>query len=233
MRSLLLTFAVTATLSLGCTIIQTDPNTAGGQAAGGLELNTDRPGGDYRSFDLATPRAEQCRDTCMVEPSCAAFTYVNPGIQGPTARCWLKSSVPNSNPSACCISGVKSPVVYQTNPGYNAPPPAQPAPPPSAWAGTPPPAPAPRSAWVGTPPPPAVPTGPALETNIDRPGSDYANFDLGQARPDLCRDACARDVRCRAFTYVNPGVQGPNPRCWLKNSAPPATPNACCVSGVR
>jgi hypothetical protein len=32
---------------------------------------------------------------------------------------------------------------------------------------------------------------------------------------------------------VNPGVQGPAARCWLKSSVPPATPNSCCTSGVK
>jgi hypothetical protein len=31
---------------------------------------------------------------------------------------------------------------------------------------------------------------------------------------------------------VQPGVQGPNARCWLKNSVPPPVASNCCVSGV-
>jgi hypothetical protein len=42
-----------------------------------------------------------------------------------------------------------------------------------------------------------------------------------------------REGQCRAFTYVNPGFQGPNARCWLKNSAPQANPSNCCISGVK
>jgi hypothetical protein len=128
-----------------------------------------------------------------------AFTYVNPGVQGPNARCWLKHAVPRSIPNACCTSGVKGP----------------------HWHGA-----------AAPPPPPPVPIG-GYELNVDRPGWDIANFDLSQANPDLCRDACLRDGRCRAFTYVNPGVQGPSARCWLKGGVPNATPNNCCVSGVR
>jgi hypothetical protein len=77
-------------------------------ASAALEVNIDRPGGDYRSFELASGRPEECRDTCMTEPQCAAFTFMNPGVQGPGARCWLKSTVRNPAPNACCISGVKS-----------------------------------------------------------------------------------------------------------------------------
>jgi len=72
-----------------------------------------------------------------------------------------------------------------------------------------------------------------FEFNVDRPGSDFANFDLPQPRPELCREACLRDGRCAAFTYVNPGVQGPSARCWLKNPVPAARPSNCCVSGLR
>jgi hypothetical protein len=73
----------------------------------------------------------------------------------------------------------------------------------------------------------------ALETNTDRPGMDYSNFDLASANPSLCEQACNADPNCRAFTYVKPGVQGDNARCWLKNSIPAATPSDCCVSGVK
>ena len=53
---------------------------------GALEANTDRPGADYRSFELGAPRPELCRDACWGEPQCRAFTYVRPGVQGPRAR---------------------------------------------------------------------------------------------------------------------------------------------------
>jgi hypothetical protein len=71
------------------------------------------------------------------------------------------------------------------------------------------------------------------EPNVNRNGSDYANFDLQAPDPNLCRNACASDNRCAAYTYVRPGVQGANARCWLKNAAPAAQGNNCCVSGVK
>ena len=73
----------------------------------------------------------------------------------------------------------------------------------------------------------------ALETNTDRPGMDYNSFDLASANPSLCELACNADPNCRAFTYVKPGFQGANARCWLKNNIPDATPNSCCDSGVK
>ena len=49
----------------------------------------------------------------------------------------------------------------------------------------------------------------------------------------MCRQACLEDERCRAYTYVKPGVQGPKARCYFKDPAPAATADACCVSGVK
>jgi hypothetical protein len=190
-----------AWVASGCTIATMGYS---GSSGAGLEMNVDRPGSDFRNFDLPLPRPEDCRDACMADAGCVAFTYVNPGVQGPSPRCWLKNSVPASRYSDCCVSGVKGQVAT-----------AQPAP-----------------QWQPPPPPPPVAAG-QFEMNTDRPGSDIANFDLGAPDAQLCRDACARDPRCVAFTYVNPGVQGNNPRCWLKNPAPAPTPSSCCVSGVK
>ena len=78
--------------------------------------------------------------------------------------------------------------------------------------------------------PPVAPGG--LEYGWNRYGSDYNGFDLPEARPELCRDWCASQAQCRAFTYVAPGRQGPAPRCWLKAAIPPPNRDDCCTSGV-
>jgi PAN domain len=75
--------------------------------AGLWEPNTDRPGADYRRFELGAPRPEVCRDACWGEPQCRAFTYARPGALGPRALCYLKNAVPPSRPADCCLSGVK------------------------------------------------------------------------------------------------------------------------------
>jgi hypothetical protein len=72
-----------------------------------------------------------------------------------------------------------------------------------------------------------------VELNTDRPGSDYRNFDLPSPNYNLCERACSDDDRCKAWTYVNPGVQGPTARCWLKTTVPPAVASTCCVSGTN
>ena len=73
----------------------------------------------------------------------------------------------------------------------------------------------------------------SLELNSNRPGHDYRDFDLRRADPELCREECARDRRCRAYSYIKPGIQGEHARCWLKDGVPPAEHAPCCASGVK
>jgi PAN domain len=75
--------------------------------------------------------------------------------------------------------------------------------------------------------------GAALEPGVDRPGSDFKDFDLERSEPVLCQKACADEPECKAFTYVVPGVQGEKARCWLKNTVPEKLESDCCVSGVK
>ena len=72
-----------------------------------LEPNTDRPGMDYTSFDLPSANPSLCEQACNGDSNCVAFTYVNPGVQGTSARCWLKNGIPTAYPATCCTSGVK------------------------------------------------------------------------------------------------------------------------------
>lgn len=71
-----------------------------------------------------------------------------------------------------------------------------------------------------------------FEINWDRPGYDYANYEMNNPREILCQWKCQQDNRCRAWTFVNPGVQGRLARCWLKSRVPNAVPNRCCTSGI-
>ena len=155
-------------------------------SAGGSEPGIDRRGSDYKVIDLVPPTPPSligvefiCEQDCGRDSSCKAFTFVNAGVQGPNAKCWLKNSVPQPTPCSFCTSGVK------TN----------------------------------------------AEPGIDRPGQDYKNFDLASANPASCEASCTGDRQCMGWTYVNPGVQGPNARCWLKTSLPQAVVNSCCTSG--
>ena len=79
-------------------------------------------------------------------------------------------------------------------------------------------------------PPPRVG---ALLNGIDLRGADYSGLRLKSAEPQLCQIACRSDAKCVAWTYVQPGVQGPQARCWLKNQVPQQSLNQCCTSGVE
>lgn len=69
------------------------------------------------------------------------------------------------------------------------------------------------------------------ENRIDRPGSDYKNFEVkGWA---ACEAACGADSICSSWTYVKPGIQGPAARCWLKNKVAHPVSNPDTVSGVK
>lgn len=72
-----------------------------------------------------------------------------------------------------------------------------------------------------------------FEGGVDRPGFDYANFQQMSPRAILCQNRCDSDTRCRAWTYVKPGVQGANARCWLKDRVPKAVKSNCCTSGIK
>ena len=72
----------------------------------------------------------------------------------------------------------------------------------------------------------------SVEFAKDRMGSDYKGFATG-IDPDVCRNACAADAVCKAYTYVRSGVKGPDAMCYLKSAAPPPTPDNCCISGVK
>jgi hypothetical protein len=81
---------------------------SGSSSGGGLEVNVNRKGGDYRHYDLASNNPNQCRDDCMNDPKCRSFTFLRPSYWGPNAHCFLKDSVPGATQEDCCISGVKS-----------------------------------------------------------------------------------------------------------------------------
>lgn len=73
----------------------------------GMEDNIDRPGSDYRRFDLSERTPESCQSACANDGArCMAWTYVRPGVHGDRAVCFLKSALPSATASTCCISGV-------------------------------------------------------------------------------------------------------------------------------
>lgn len=61
------------------------------------------PGSDYLNFNADSPLI--CRNSCGGDIRCQSWTWVKPGIQGPTGHCWLKNSVPQLVRDNCCNSG--------------------------------------------------------------------------------------------------------------------------------
>ncbi len=82
---------------------------------------------------------------------------------------------------------------------------------------------------------PAVPAPSvgSVAAGVNLNGDDYSNFSPSSLDPKLCQDACRSDAKSAAWTYVNPGVQGTEARCWLKSQVPPASRNECCTSGIE
>ncbi len=71
------------------------------------EYDTDRAGSDYTNFELQQADPAACAARCSGDAQCRAWTYVIPGVQGPGARCWLKSAVPPSVAADFAVSGVR------------------------------------------------------------------------------------------------------------------------------
>lgn len=86
--------------------------------------------------------------------------------------------------------------------------------------------------WKDDVTPPSSVTPVTLEPGVNRAGNDYKKFPTS-SNPEACRQACADDPVCQAFTWVRPGVQDPRAVCWLKNGVPTAASDETCVSGVR
>ena len=75
--------------------------------SGPVEFAVDRPGGDYRQFDLASdPTGRICRLACESDSECRAWTYLRPGYLGAAAHCYLKNRLTRPQRRPCCISGV-------------------------------------------------------------------------------------------------------------------------------
>jgi hypothetical protein len=83
---------------------------AAGSACGqvqDMEIAVKRPGGDYKTFPIAADDPNICREACLREAKCVAWTFVQAGPKGESARCELKSSVPEPIKDGCCVAGLK------------------------------------------------------------------------------------------------------------------------------
>ncbi len=233
----------------------------------GAQANRDRPGSDFNNIAIATPDPTVCYNACNAVGQCQAWTYVKPGVQGPSARCYLKNAVPAAVVNNCCVSGVKAapppPLPPGAQAGKNRPggdyaisSVANPTICANAcdgqaqcqswsWAGPGVEAPSGRCHLKNIVPSSvnnvgyvsgvkaAAPVPPGANNNRNRPGNNYSNFIPPTQNAIHCKNACDADGNCTAWTYVRPGNPGPNARCYLKNPTPSQVVDTCCISGVK
>ena len=84
------TFLISAALLLSC---------AAAYAVDGINM----PGLDYANFNADSKFV--CRDSCGGDSRCQGWTWVKPGIQGPSGHCRLKFRLPKLVKDPCCSSG--------------------------------------------------------------------------------------------------------------------------------
>jgi hypothetical protein len=219
------------------------------------ELFFDRGGQDFGVVNLGAARPELCMAECSRDEACLAYTYVAPGVQGPSARCWLKGGVPSPTSNISTVSGVRRGLEVGVNrPGQDyanlalssANPnlcrnacstdadckaftyvaPGVQGPSARCWLKSGAASPSFHGSTTS-----GVKRG--LEIDSDRAGSDYRWFETADPRPEVCQAQCAAESACLAFTFVPAGRQGTNARCWLKNGIPTKSVNVGVVSGIK
>ena len=70
------------------------------------------------------------------------------------------------------------------------------------------------------------------EANVDRWGADYSRIPMQSGTAADCARACAKDERCKSWTFARAGVEGKDAVCRLKGAVPERASNPCCVSGI-
>lgn len=177
----------------------------------------------YKSFPLEYfENSRRCEVKCEVDLSCYAWSFLRKSSRLPIGdnTCQMYSGYPSSVRDTCCVSGYKK--VKGAGPALGQPPPPPPILP------TPPP--------VPPPPQPTSVIGVGMERGWNRPGGDLrppGGIELPQPWPEVCQKKCLDEPRCRAWTYVKPGVQRQKAMCWLKGSVPNPIPDPNAVSGVK
>jgi PAN domain len=74
---------------------------------GAQETSIDRPGGDYKNFEIKTGEGDDpCKAACTADNKCRAWTYARPGYVGKEAHCFLKKDIKPPRRRAGFSSGV-------------------------------------------------------------------------------------------------------------------------------
>jgi len=195
----------------------------------GMEDETNRPGSNIETFALKStssgdipdkygskPNGEWgpqvCERACLDNTKCKAWSLEWAGLPP------LNTNKVMRQDSICYLKGAAPPAI--SHPRFVS----------GVVVG--------RSAKAKLPDPPistSQDVHPGMENNVDRPGSDFLRDEIVPRRdnPARCQQACLASDKCRAWTYVRPGVQGTNGVCYLKHAAPPPVSSSCCISGVK
>ena len=95
-----------------------------------FEPEMDRPGLDFKTFELSAPLPAHCQKACNEDAKCKAWTFAWPGKRAGRAHCSLKTGEPEKKKDNCCISGLRSePVAKPAEPAPPEPEISQPEPP--------------------------------------------------------------------------------------------------------
>jgi|GEM_PF-6287772 len=70
------------------------------------EFGFDRPGSDIAPGYNVTS-SSKCESDCRHKSNCRSYTFVKAGVQGNSAKCWLKNAKPAKVANSCCVSGTK------------------------------------------------------------------------------------------------------------------------------
>ncbi|MBV9564526.1 MAG: PAN domain-containing protein [Bradyrhizobium sp.] len=74
---------------------------------GAVETSIDRAGGDYHNFELKKDDSDEaCKEACITDNKCRAWTYARAGYVGKEARCFLKKDIKPPRHRAGFTSGV-------------------------------------------------------------------------------------------------------------------------------
>ena len=79
----------------------------------GLEMGSDRFGGDYRNFTTGVGQPEVCQAACANDARCKAWTFRRSSGEDGSATCFLKNQVTERTPQSDMISGVKGLEMYR------------------------------------------------------------------------------------------------------------------------
>lgn len=216
-----------------------------------MQRGYERTGSSYQAFDLAAGRPDQCFAACAADDRCNTYVYREQSASGPS-RCWLMQGRGTAVERAGFITGQKR--SYESGvdrPGTN-----YRSFVPSSLLGyreckeacaaeeqcrsysfdfnT-------KTCWLKDriAPPVARSTVTSgakagLQVGINLAGSDVTSFLTSSQLPQTCQAACARDSRCKAWTYVKPRVQdATRAKCWLKSAVPSVSVDSNTTSGVK